>query len=96
MPPATFTTINLQNRRPGSSPGRTELLENNVRCGFTLTDDRIIQVSELAHDTAGFKEWLIAFHGKPIQTPQRTWYYPVAAFVNWHIREVFKGYARQS
>ncbi|MCF8025686.1 MAG: HNH endonuclease [Desulfobacteraceae bacterium] len=62
---------------------------------FTLTDDRIVQVSDLANGTAGFREWLMAFHGKPIQAPQSTSYYPEAAFVDWHIREVFKGYSRQ-
>ncbi|MFO7931948.1 MAG: HNH endonuclease [Desulfosalsimonas sp.] len=61
---------------------------------FTLTDDLVVRVSELAHGTTGFDDWLMAFHGKRIHSPQRQSYYPEPGFVNWHIREVFKGYAR--
>lgn len=63
---------------------------------FTLTDDLVVRVSELAHGTTGFDDWLMAFHGKRIHSPQRQSYYPEPGFVNWHIREVFKGYARPS
>ena len=61
---------------------------------FTLSDGLTVQVSELAHGSAGFDEWLMAFHGKSIMPPQRPSYYPEAQYVSWHVKEVFKGYQR--
>ncbi len=61
---------------------------------FTLSGGLIVQVSELAHGSAGFNEWLMAFHGKSIMPPQRPSYYPEAQYVSWHVKEVFKGYQR--
>ena len=66
------------------------------RGAFTITDDMGMQVSEIAHGTSGFNEWLLAFHGQPIRPPQRPTYFPQSAFVEWHVREVFKGYSRFS
>lgn len=65
------------------------------RGAFTITDDMKMQVSEAAHGTCGFNEWLMAYHGKEIRPPQRPSYYPEPGFVDWHVREVFKGFARQ-
>jgi len=56
---------------------------------FTITDSMEVIVSEEAHGTKGFQEWVLAFHGKKIQSPLRDYYLPEAAFVNWHVREVF-------
>ena len=64
------------------------------RGAFTLTDSLSIQVSERAHGSKGFLEWLMAFHGKEIRPPQRPSYHPKYKFVEWHIREVFQGPAR--
>lgn len=64
------------------------------RGAFTLTDEMIMKVSELAHGTTGFQEWLMAYHGLKIRPPQRPIYYPESSFVQWHLREVFKGYSR--
>lgn len=64
------------------------------RGAFTITDDMVMKVSEIAHGTVGFKEWLMAFHGREITPPQRPTYYPESSFVQWHLREVFKGYPR--
>jgi len=58
--------------------------------------DLYIQVSDRAHGTHGFTEWLGAYHGKTLQPPQCTSYYPEPTFVAWHVREVFQGEARYS
>ena len=50
-----------------------------------------MMVSEEAHDTTGFKEWVLAFSGKNIKPPIRTTYLPNEDFVEWHVREVFQG-----
>jgi putative restriction endonuclease len=64
-------------------------------CGaFSLTDSMQIRVSERAHGSTGFREWLMAFHGKQMRPPQRPSYYPKAQYVDWHIKEVFKGPSR--
>jgi putative restriction endonuclease len=65
------------------------------RGAFTVTQDMKLKVSEIAHGTTGFREWLLVFHDKEIWPPQRQSYYPEPNFVKWHVREVFKGYARE-
>jgi putative restriction endonuclease len=50
-----------------------------------------IQVSEKAHGTSGFDEWLMRFHGKPLRAPQHRTYFPEPQLVHWHVREVFRG-----
>jgi putative restriction endonuclease len=64
------------------------------RGAFTLTDSMEIQVSERAHGSTGFQEWLMAFHGKPMRPPLRESYYPEAQFTSWHLKEVFQGPSR--
>ncbi|HVO84255.1 MAG TPA: HNH endonuclease [Syntrophobacteria bacterium] len=64
------------------------------RGAFTVTDSMRIQVSERAHGSAGFQEWLMAFHGKPMRPPQRDSYYPEAQFTSWHLKQVFQGPSR--
>ncbi len=66
------------------------------RGAFTLTIDMKLQVSDRAHGTQGFEEWLMAFHGKEIKKPQRPSYYPEPQFVQWHLSEVFQGYGRHN
>ncbi len=65
------------------------------RGAFTITQDMKLQVSEIAHGTTGFNEWLLAFHDREIRPPQRQSYFPGTDYVKWHVREVFKGYARE-
>ena len=65
------------------------------RGAFTITQDMKLQVSEIAHGTSGFNEWLLAFHDREIRPPQRQSYFPGTDYVKWHVREVFKGYARE-
>ncbi|WP_373228837.1 phosphorothioated DNA-binding restriction endonuclease [Cohnella sp.] len=61
---------------------------------FTITGERQMLVAEEAHGTQGFEEWLMRFHGKRIRSPIRPVYHPKDAFIEWHIREVFRGPAR--
>lgn len=65
------------------------------RGAFTISENMKLKVSEIAHGTSGFQEWLLAFHDSEIRPPQRQSYYPESHFVQWHVREVFKGYARE-
>jgi len=63
---------------------------------FTLQENMTFQVAENAHGTHGMEEWLMRYHGQEIRKPQRPDYYPQAGFINWHVREVFRGPARYS
>ena len=65
------------------------------RGAFTLSDKMKILVSAHAYGKIGFQEWLMNFHGKEIIPPQRKSFYPDREFVNWHIREVFRGEYRE-
>lgn len=65
------------------------------RGAFTLSKQRQILVSDDAHGTTGFQEWLMDFHGQKIKLPQRRSYYPEEEFIGWHVREVFKGDYRE-
>ncbi|BBI31322.1 phosphorothioated DNA-binding restriction endonuclease [Cohnella abietis] len=61
---------------------------------FTITGDRQVLVAEEAHGTQGFEEWLMRYHGKTIRSPIRPVYQPKESFIEWHVREVFRGPAR--
>jgi putative restriction endonuclease len=61
---------------------------------FTITEERELLVAEQAHGTHGFDEWLMKFHGKKVRFPIHPVYTPKDNFINWHIREVFRGPAR--
>ncbi len=61
---------------------------------FTITEERELLVAEQAHGTNGFDEWLMRFHGKKVRSPIHPVYMPKDNFINWHIREVFRGPAR--
>lgn len=61
---------------------------------FTLNDSFVLRVAEDAHGTAGFEEWLMRYHDQPIRRPQRPYYYPKGDYINWHVREVFRGPSR--
>lgn len=65
------------------------------RGAFTLSNELEILVSEDAHGTAGFNEWLMRFHGEKLNFPQRQTYYPSENFTCWHVREVFQGEYRE-
>ena len=61
------------------------------RGAFALFEQLEIRVSKDACGSVGFKEWLLRFHGKKINFPQRVSFYPNASFIGWHVKEVFKG-----
>lgn len=61
---------------------------------FTISADDRLLVSEDAHGTNGFEEWLMRFHGETLRKPIRPDYAPNDSFKHWHVREVFKGTAR--
>ena len=65
------------------------------RGAFTLSKQLEILVSDEAHGTTGFKEWLMDFHRKKINFPQRRSYYPDLEFIGWHVEEVFQGDYRE-
>ena len=62
---------------------------------FALSSDLVILVSDDAHGTSGFQEWLMNFHGNRLSFPQRQTYYPSENYTRWHVREVFKGEYRE-
>ncbi len=62
---------------------------------FTIAQTKQIVVSERAHGTSGFDDWLMRYHGKHIQSPTQKKYYPEDEFINWNVREVFKGEGRE-
>lgn len=62
---------------------------------FTLSKQCQILVSDDAHGTKGFQEWLMDFHGQKINFPQRRFYYTDMEFIGWYVREVFKGNYRE-
>ncbi len=65
------------------------------RGAFTLSQQLEILVSDDAHGSVGFEEWLRRFHGEQISFPQRRSFYPAPEFIGWHVREVFQGDYRE-
>ena len=65
------------------------------RGAFRLSNQLEILVSEYANGSVGFEEWLMRFHRKKINFPQKQSYYPKVDFIDWHVREVFKGNYRK-
>lgn len=61
---------------------------------FTLSNKKEILVAEAAHGTNGFNEWLMRFHGQQVRIPIHPEYFPNYSFVDWHVKEVFKGPSR--
>ncbi|WP_077212395.1 phosphorothioated DNA-binding restriction endonuclease [Bacillus dakarensis] len=58
---------------------------------FTINNERRMVVSQDAHGTQGFEEWLMRYHGNVIKPPIETIYQPSSTYINWHVKEVFKG-----
>ena len=65
------------------------------RGAFTLSDQRKILVSKDVVGSVGFKEWLMKFHGKRINLPQRDEDYPAVKFIRWHVSTIFQGDCRE-
>lgn len=64
------------------------------RGAFTLSNDFEVLVSDRAHGTKGFSEWLMNYHGKKVLPPQNENFYPHNENILWHTREVFQGQPR--
>lgn len=64
------------------------------RGAYSLLPENVICVSQRAHGSHGFSEWLMAFHGRQIRSAQAPHYSPDEGFLTWHRREVFRGPAR--
>lgn len=58
---------------------------------FTLSESLEFRVAEAANGTEGFEEWLMRYHGKKLRLPQSPFYMPKDSYINWHVREVFRG-----
>ena len=65
------------------------------RGAFTLSNHLEILVSDDAHGSVGFHEWLMRFHGEKLNFPQRQTYYPSENYTRWHVSEVFQGEYRE-
>ncbi|MCY8233462.1 phosphorothioated DNA-binding restriction endonuclease [Priestia endophytica] len=61
---------------------------------FTFSKNNELLVAAQAHGTHGFEDWLMRFHGQKIRRPIHPLYQPQEDFIEWHVREVFKGPAR--
>lgn len=70
------------------------------RGAFTLEADAgeqyVLRVSQAAHGSSGFDEWLLRYHDQRLREPQSPAYLPKREFAGWHLREVFKGEMRYS
>ncbi len=65
------------------------------RGAFSLSTELIFLVSENAHGSESFDDWLMRFHGQKLRNPLRSTYLPDEEYASWHIREVFRGEARE-
>lgn len=65
------------------------------RGAFSLDNQRRLLVSENAHGSKGFDNWLMQYHGVLIKEPLRNSYKPCGEFTEWHINEVFRGNPRE-
>lgn len=61
------------------------------RGALTIGKEMEILVSDQAHGTHGFQDWLMKFHGQKIRLPQRQTHYPELKYTEWHVKEVFHG-----
>lgn len=61
---------------------------------FAIEESRVLRVSEQAHGTSGFDEWVMKYHDREIKKPIRPDYEPNNEYTAWHMREVFKGQSR--
>lgn len=59
---------------------------------FTITNSSELIVSESAHGSFDFEEWLMRYHGSRIKAPINPNY--EYSYTDWHVKEVFKGPGR--
>lgn len=65
------------------------------RGAFSLSNELIFLVSENAYGSKSFDDWLMRYHGQELRNPLRSNYLPREEYASWHIREVFRGEARE-
>lgn len=58
---------------------------------FTVDESLRLIISQNAHGSNGFNDWLMRYHTQKITFPIQKSYYPEPEYLNWHLREVFKG-----
>jgi len=61
---------------------------------FTINTDHQIIVSQNAHGTFGLNDWLLKHHSQRITKPIQASYTPEIEYLDWNVREVFKGEGR--
>src|SRR5690606_25090360 len=61
---------------------------------FTIGQEMQMLVSDEVNGL-GAEDWLIRHHGKPLMPPQKKSFYPEPKFLEWHVKEVFKGGYRE-
>lgn len=61
---------------------------------FTIGKELQLLVSDEVNGN-GANEWLIQHNGKQLLPPQKKNFYPKPEFVQWHVKEVFKGGYRE-
>ncbi len=58
---------------------------------FTINTEHNIIVSQNAHGTQGLDDWLLRYHSQKLTKPIQISYMPELEFLDWNVREVFKG-----
>lgn len=61
---------------------------------FTISQTGHLIVSEYAHGSQGFNDWLLKYHNIEINKPIHPSYIANPTFLNWHYQEVFRGPGR--
>lgn len=61
---------------------------------FTINTEHNIIVSQSAHGTQGLDDWLLRYHSQKLTKPIQNSYIPELEFLDWNVREVFKGDGR--
>lgn len=61
---------------------------------FTINTDHRLIVSKNAHGSSGLEDWLLRYHREQINRPIEVSYMPHLEFLDWNVREVFKGEGR--
>jgi len=92
-----FDKLNVWSRGDQRAPHKPLLVLHHKTFdlgAFTVNHDGVLVVSDQAHGTEGFHEALMRHHGKPVRLPQRKEWKPAPDALDWHAREVFKGWAR--
>ncbi len=62
---------------------------------FTITEDFRLKVSTKANGNESFHDWLLRFNDQTINRPQSKNFYPEPEYINWQVKEVFKGGYRE-